>query len=64
MSGEMPFNGYMPLSKLLDWLNEEYDMNGDVWVQVSGTIQKHNPVHFAGENVAVIEPKRLPETDW
>lgn len=48
MSGEIPFKGYMPLSKLLDWLHDEYDKKGDVWIQVNGEIRE--------TEIAVVHP--------
>lgn len=43
-----PLVGYMPLSKLLDYLHEEMDKHGDVWVQVSGTIFTEDKVDNGG----------------
>lgn len=51
---EIPFEGFMPLSKLLDYLSEQWDKNGDVWVMVKGVIQSENEVERVSENQIVI----------
>jgi hypothetical protein len=50
---EIPFSGFMPLSKLLDWLHEEFDRKGDVWVQIKGTIRE--------TDIAVVHPDGTAE---
>lgn len=44
--GDIQFNGYMPFSKLLDFLHERFDRYGDCMVVVDGKIRTTD---FLGE---------------
>lgn len=52
---EIPFNGYMPLTKILDYFNGELERRGDVWVSIRGIIHTSQTVEHNGENTSIID---------
>ena len=46
--GDVPFTGFMPFSKLLDYLIGEFDRYGDCWVVIDGRIRTRD-YHTEGD---------------